>query len=257
MSGRQISKKVVVDALGGILRHMDEHPAVKPKLEDIDLGSLGSYDPDPNLAVPFDSLSPSEKDAVEAEAYHAMYSKGPPPGEVSLEERRSYYARCGVKAAHLATIVSPENCKWMMKKLRSRIVGKVVVEIGAGFGILAIEMAKAAKRVFAIEADPYFTAEFSRVLYKDRPINLTWIFDTAQGVLESGLGESMRADVAVVVTGSDEDGLRRLARRFVRTDHAVIMPWQDWNGGRAYIDCCKDEAPNPLHHPWPEITLPK
>lgn len=253
---RQIPKQVVVDAIGGIIRRMDEHPAIEPKIENIDPGSLGSYeyrfDGDQPIIRSFDSLTPEEKDAVEAEALAEMYS-----GEARVDERRAYYGRAGVKAAHVATLVSPKNTVWMMERLRERILGKVVVEIGAGLGFLAIEMAKVAKRVFAVEADPYWTGEFSRTLYQTRPLNLMWIFDTAENVLEAGVGRVMKADVAVVVTGSDKDGLRAVARRFVRKDRDVVMPWQDYNDGRAIIDYKADVPPNGLHRPWPDLKLPK
>ena len=153
-----------------------------------------------------------------------------------IGDRLNYEHRMGVKAQHITTICSPENTRWMMRKMLRRIRGKVVVEIGAGHGILAIEMAKVAKRVFAIESDPMWTYDFVQVLYKTKPANLTWIFDTAENVLEAGLGSAMNAGVAVVVTGSDETNLRKLAEQFVLEAEDVIMPWQDWTNGVVIID---------------------
>ncbi|MND07762.1 hypothetical protein D3C83_299780 [compost metagenome] len=43
---------------------------------------------------------------------------------------------------------------------------------------------------------------------------------------------ALRVDVAIVVTGSDEVWLRQLAEKMAPT---VIMPWQDYNGGKAMI----------------------
>jgi protein-L-isoaspartate O-methyltransferase len=150
-------------------------------------------------------------------------------------ERRRYEARIGVRTSHIATIVRPENTRWMMDRMRERIADKVVVEIGAGLGVLAVEMAKTARRVFAIDSDPEFSASFAASLYQSRPPTLTYIFDSAENVIASGLHHAMRADLAVVVTGSNEGGLRALAEKFVRGPGDVIMPWQDYNGG---VACC-------------------
>ena len=204
----------------------------------------------------FNQLPSKMKDIIEAEAVadmlkHRTFLEAR-EDEILTCERRRYQERIGVTAAHIATIVRPENTTWMMERMRSRIEGKVVVEIGAGLGILAVEMARVAKRVFAIDSDPEFTASFVMSLYQDRPSNLTFIFDTAQGVLASGIAAAIDADVAVVVTGSDDDGMRQLARAFVREPSDVIMPWQDWNGGRAIIDYKGEKAPSeePPKEPW-------
>ena len=198
-------------------------------------------------------------DIVEQEAvstmldHHTFCSRR--QADIVTFERRRYQERMGVKAAHICTIVRPENTRWMMAKMLPRIAGKVVVEIGAGLGILAVEMARHASRVFAIDSDPQFTASFADALYQKRPPTLTWIFDTAEGVIASGLASAMKADIAVVVTGSDEAGLCKLAQAFVASPSNVIMPWQDYNGGRAVCDYkgevapCEDESRkgNPCH----------
>lgn len=142
-------------------------------------------------------------------------------------EQRSYDERMGILAKHFLTMVRPEDTGWIMEKIGPRIAGKRVVEIGAGIGLLANEMAKVARRVYAIEADPGWSLLFVKWLYVDKPLNLTWILDRAQNLV----GE-LEADVAIVVTGSDEDNLRQLAGQFAPE---VIMPWQDWRGGKARV----------------------
>jgi SAM-dependent methyltransferase len=207
----------------------------------------------------FFSLPPALMDVAEQEAVDAMW-KPRMFEEIRRDsivacERRLYQKRVGVVAAHICTIVSVENTRWLMKKLTPRIEGKVVVEIGAGLGVLSIEMAKVAKHVFAIDSDPEFTRAFVVKLYQERPANLTWIFDTAQGVIASGLADAMLADVAVIVTGSDERGLRLLAERFVRASSDIIMPWQDYNGNRAICDYRgEDETGFARSSGWPEKT---
>lgn len=143
------------------------------------------------------------------------------------QETKDYRKRHGIKAARILTVASEEDGKWMMERLAPVIAGKTVVEIGAGSGVLALMMARVAKHVFAIEADPQFTKLFLAHAASMKPTNLTWVFDAAQS-----LAPWLKADVAVVVTGSDEDGLRLLASQFAPV---VMMPWQDWNDGRAVV----------------------
>ena len=103
----------------------------------------------------------------------------------------------------------------------------MVVEIGAGVGVLALELAKYAAHVYAIEADPVWSFAFARHLYSVKPPNLTWIMDRAENLVNVISGS-----VVIVVTGSDEEALRELAGQF---GPEVIMPWQDWNENKAVI----------------------
>ena len=49
------------------------------------------------------------------------------------------------------------------------IDGKRVIEVGAGVGFLAIEMAKRAKSVIAIECDPAWSWIFTQPLQLHKP----------------------------------------------------------------------------------------
>ncbi len=91
-----------------------------------------------------------------------------------------------------------------------------VVEIGAGVGFLAIELAKRCRSVIAIESDPAWSWIFTRSLYRHKPPNLTWIFGTA----ESMVGTIM-ADAAVIFTRSGVKEMRALGEAFAPL---VIMP---------------------------------
>lgn len=142
-------------------------------------------------------------------------------------ERNSYDQRMGVRSKHYLTMLHPQDTDWIISRVQKRIAGKVVVEIGAGVGVLAFELARYAEHVFAIEADPAWSWAFTRHLYHAKPANLTWIFDRAEN-----LAPVIKADVAIVVTGSDEEGLRTLASCFAPE---VILPWQDWNNGKAVV----------------------
>lgn len=140
-------------------------------------------------------------------------------------DQKAYDARMGVLSKHYLTQVAPADGQWILDRLRDRIAGKVVVELGAGIGMLAIALAGHAKHVFAIEADPMWSFVFCRYLYRTKPANLTYILDRAENLVDV-----IKGDVAIVVTGSDEDNLRQLAGRFAPD---VCLPWQDWNGGKA------------------------
>lgn len=140
------------------------------------------------------------------------------------DAERIYDDRYGIQSKHYLTMLSREDTDWIISRAREQIRGKVVVEIGAGVGVLACELAKHARKVFAIEADPGWNWAFLRHLYTAKPTNLTWIFDGAQNLVDV-----IRADVAIVVTGSDPDGLRELGSKFAPE---VILPWQDWSDGK-------------------------
>lgn len=124
-------------------------------------------------------------------------------------------------------MIRPEDTAWILDKIRERIEGRTVVEIGAGIGVLAVEMAKVAKHVYAIEAYPAWGEIFARHLLKRKTANLTFIIDAAEN-----LTELIKADVAVCVTGSDDVWLRSVCGWFAPE---VIMPWQDYRGGRAIV----------------------
>ena len=166
----------------------------------------------------------------------------------------------GIGSFHVLTITRQEHlndCTWasprghqrssLMKRLIPIIRDKRVVEIGAGIGLLARAMAAYASHVYAFESAPEWNFAFAKWMsglggltqlhddkafklnlaraLKEYPRNLTWIYGPVQHMLDI-----LHVDVAVVVTGSDEDNLRALAAQFAPV---VVMPWQDWNDGRA------------------------
>jgi hypothetical protein len=144
-----------------------------------------------------------------------------------VDPRRDYDRRMGIEAKHHQTVGDAMDATWIIDRAKDRIVDKVVIEIGAGVGHLALELARHAKHVFAIEVDCEFSREFAAELYKTRPRNLTWIFDRAESMVDI-----LKGEVAMVVTGSDDVYLRELAGKFAPD---VILPWQDWNHGKARI----------------------
>ncbi len=125
------------------------------------------------------------------------------------EAAMQYHDSHGVNSLLILTIDNYYTALMEIEKFWPRIKGKVVVEIGAGVGMLAIQMAKFAKQVYAIEADPAWSWVFTQFLYGVKPPNLTYIFGAAQSMV--GL---IQADVAVVYTRSDIPGMLELAGEF-------------------------------------------
>lgn len=130
-----------------------------------------------------------------------------------------YHKAHGTMSLLILTQYDSEVAANLGEYLKVEIVDKVVIEIGAGVGFLAIEMAKYARQVFAIEVDPAWSWVFTRSLYAHKPPNLTWIFGKAQTVLPW-----LHGDVCVIVTRSDIEALRKLGKQFAPK---VIMPLQE------------------------------
>jgi predicted RNA methylase len=120
-----------------------------------------------------------------------------------------YMERSGVNSLCILTVDSYRDALAEIERLWPRIKDKTVVEIGAGVGMLAVQMAKFAKRVYAIESDPAWAWVFTDALYAIKPPNLTYIFGRAQEMV--GI---LKADVAVIYTNSDVGGMAKLASEF-------------------------------------------
>lgn len=144
------------------------------------------------------------------------------------EDLLSYHNRHGTPSMLILTQLCPKIAIESARLLAEShdFSGKVVVEIGAGVGFLAIELAKNAKHVYAIEVDAAWSWVFTRSLYKHKPTNLTWIFGDAKSMI--GL---IKADVAIVFTRSGQHQMKAIAQQLAQT---VIMPLHesgDFNKG--------------------------
>jgi len=135
------------------------------------------------------------------------------------EDLIRYHERHGTPSILILTQHSPEVAQETARLLRPEIENLVVIEIGAGVGFLAIEMAKVAKQVFAIEVDPAWSWIFTHSLYAHKPSNLTWIFGTAESVIPW-----LKGDVAVILTRSGVGKMKDLGHQFAPR---VIMPLQE------------------------------
>ena len=122
-----------------------------------------------------------------------------------------YHERHGTQSAGILTVYDDEKADLIVSYLRARIENKIVVEIGAGIGLLACHLAGVAKRVYAIEVDPAWTSCFLAVLYAKKPPNLTFIFGKAEEA------PPFAADVALFCTHSGHAAMYQAASRFAPT----------------------------------------
>jgi predicted RNA methylase len=120
----------------------------------------------------------------------------------------NYFSLHKIKSSRILTIISKDKSCKIIDQIRNTITNKRVIEIGSGVGILSFEMAKIAKSVIAIEADPAWSWMFVKYLYKHKPPNLTFIFGTAESV-----SDYISGDVAVIVTHSDRLGMQKIAKK--------------------------------------------
>jgi len=123
------------------------------------------------------------------------------------EDVEAYHRRHGIQSLGILTVCDKRSAMKEAESLLYDIYGKTVVEIGAGVGLLAIYMARVAKHVYAIEVDPAWTWAFTRDLYRKKPVNLTWIFGTAESV-----SPWLRGDVAVIYTRSGLTAMAAVAK---------------------------------------------
>lgn len=119
-----------------------------------------------------------------------------------------YHERHGTQSAGILTVYDDERAALIVEHLRPRIEGKIVVEVGAGIGLLACHLAGVARRVYAIEVDPAWTSCFLAVMYAKKPANLTFIFGRAEEA------PHIAADVALFCTHSGHTALYNAAARF-------------------------------------------
>ena len=124
-------------------------------------------------------------------------------GDEMIED---YFTRHQVDSLGILTVLNEQAAQIEVSGYLERIRGKRVIEIGAGVGFLAIELAKHAKSVIAIEANPAWSWVFTQYLYAVKPAHLTWVFGTAES-----MSTVLRGDVAVVYTRSGIEQMTHVA----------------------------------------------
>lgn len=137
------------------------------------------------------------------------------------EDLLRYHQEHGTPSLLVLTQYSPQIAQETARLINNEysLSGKVIIEIGAGVGFLAIELAKLANQVFAIEVDPAWSWVFTRSLYAHKPPNLTWIFGQAESVLPW-----LKGDVAIILTHSGKTKMEGLGRQFAPI---VVMPFNE------------------------------
>ena len=137
------------------------------------------------------------------------------------EDVECFMLRHNIKSLGILTISKSEHAVKTIKRFGNSLKNKIVVEIGAGIGIAAIELAKIAKHVYAIEADPAWSWLFTKYLYKNKPTNLTWIFGNAEDMIGK-----INADTTIIFTYSDMTNLQMLGLSFAPKSILAYHSWQ-------------------------------
>ncbi len=125
------------------------------------------------------------------------------------EMMAEYSERHGIASAAVLTVLDDNHAMLIAERLRPRIEGKTVVEIGGGIGLLALHMGTVAKRVYCIEANPMWSGIFAGVLLEKKPKNVSFLF----GAADEFLG-TIRGDVAIYCSHSDVTGMGLVAAQF-------------------------------------------
>lgn len=129
--------------------------------------------------------------------------------EVGSEALAACCERHNVRSAPFLTVADDETASLLARHLAPRITGKTIVEIGGGIGLLSLHMAQVAKRVYCIEANPVWSFAFTELLLERKPKNLSFLF----GAADEFIG-CIKADVTVVCTHSDVQGMTLVGRQF-------------------------------------------
>lgn len=119
------------------------------------------------------------------------------------DDMEEYARRHKIDSLDVLTVYDDKTASEVAAFLQPRIKDKVVVEIGAGIGLLACHLAIYAKHVYAIEANPIWASCFAVALLKQKPINCTYILGAA-----SEMNGLLRADVALFCTHSGAASMR-------------------------------------------------
>jgi predicted RNA methylase len=125
---------------------------------------------------------------------------------------KAFADRHNVNSAANLTVTDDDIAALITEHLAPRIRGKTVVEIGAGIGLLSLHMGTVAKRVYCIEANPIWSSVFVNFLLGAKPKNVSFMFGSADEFVGC-----IRADVAVVCTRSDVNGMTLVGRQFAPT----------------------------------------
>jgi predicted RNA methylase len=91
----------------------------------------------------------------------------------------AFAERHNIRAAPNLTVTDFETAMLITERLAPRIESRTVVEIGGGIGMLAVAMGAVAKRVYCIEANPFWSMVFSQFLLEKKPLNVSFLCGAA------------------------------------------------------------------------------
>lgn len=138
--------------------------------------------------------------AILDEVYQAMEGS---------DAAQAYSERHAIASAAVLTVLDDNHATLIAERLRPRIEGKTVIEIGGGIGLLSMHLGHIAKRVYCIEANPMWSWVFARALLDKKPRNVSYLFGSADEFLGA-----IKGDVAIYCTHSDVVGMGLVARQF-------------------------------------------
>jgi predicted RNA methylase len=125
------------------------------------------------------------------------------------EMMAAFLERHNVRSAPILTVRDDDTAALITEHLTPRIEGRTVVEIGGGIGLLSLHMASVAHRVYCIEANPLWSFSFVQLLIEKKPKNMSLLFGAAAEFVGC-----IKADIAVICTHSDVEGLRLIGQQF-------------------------------------------
>lgn len=128
------------------------------------------------------------------------------------EAYRGYRIRHGIESANILSVISAPIADAIMQRLSPEIAGKVVVEIGAGTGLLGVAMGAVAKRVFCIEANPWWALAFVQNLIANKPRNVSFLLGAAEEFVDI-----VRGEIALFCAHIGVASLCNIARMFAPT----------------------------------------
>ena len=139
-----------------------------------------------------------------------------------IDEMSAYGDRMALESEATLTVYTEQDAQRACKRLLPYIKDQVVVEIGAGVGLLATEMAKYADTVIAIDLFPAWAYCYVTYLHRNHPSNLVYMFGDAKKI------RPLDADVAVYLTHSGHETFERLARRHTRRLGWICDYYNEW-----------------------------
>ena len=119
------------------------------------------------------------------------------------DEANRYSELHGIDSLAILTVYDDETASLVASHLERRVRHKTVIEIGGGFGLLAMHLSEYAKHIYVVEANPVWTSVYVAFLHRHKPPNVTFIFGSAEE-----LAGRVKGDLAIFCTHSDASGMR-------------------------------------------------